>query len=61
MANSLGLTVRGSLGLVLEAARLGKLTLDDAEIKLSSLRKSSLWISERVYLEALGLLGEMPK
>lgn len=56
---SLGLSVRGSLGLVLEASRLGVLGRCEARTKLAALRDSSLWVSERVYAEALRLLDEM--
>lgn len=61
LAGSLGLTVRGSLGLVLEAARLGVLNLCEAKTKLAALRDSSLWVSERVYAEAQRLLDEIPE
>lgn len=59
LASSLGLTVRGSLGLILEAARRGLLSGDEARVKLAALRDSSLWVSERVYAEALRLLEEI--
>lgn len=61
LGGSLGLTVRGSLGLVLEAARLGVLSRSEASTKLAALRDSSLWVSERVYAEAQRLLNEMPE
>ncbi len=61
LGGSLGLTVRGSLGLVLEAARLGVLNRHEAKAKLVALRDSSLWVSERVYAEALRLLEDMPE
>lgn len=59
LGGSLGLTVRGSLGLVLESARLGVLTCREAKTKLATLRDSSLWVSERVYAQAQHLLDEM--
>ncbi|MGF1655513.1 MAG: DUF3368 domain-containing protein [Verrucomicrobiales bacterium] len=59
IASSLGLVVRGSLGLVLEAGRLGMLSHQESRDALRALRGSSLWLSERVYAEALRLLGEM--
>lgn len=59
MATSLGLQVRGSLGLVLEAARRGLLTLREARDTLVALRSTSLWVSARVFGEALRLLDEM--
>lgn len=59
IATSMGLTVRGSLGLVLEAGRRGLLNHVEANAALLALRSTSLWISERVYGEALRLLDEM--
>lgn len=61
LGGSLGLAVRGSLGLVMEAARLGVLRRSEARVKLAALRDSSLWVSERVYAEALRLLEDMPE
>lgn len=59
LASSFGFSVRGSLGLVLEAARLHILTHDEAKTILAALRDSSLWISARIYSEALRLLAEI--
>jgi len=51
--------VRGSLGLVLEACRLRLRSHQETEAALAALRGTSLWVSERVYAEALRLLEEM--
>jgi len=61
MGTSLGLKVRGSLGLILEAARVGLLDRHGAKTALAALRSSSLWLSERVYAEAIRLLEEIPE
>ncbi len=59
IASSLGLVVRGSLGLVLEAGRAGILNYKESQDALRALQGTSLWLSERVYSEALRLLDEM--
>jgi predicted nucleic acid-binding protein len=51
-AQSLGIEVHGSLGVVLWAAAVGKLSRADAEATLDRLAKSSLWVSAKVLAEA---------
>ena len=51
-AQSLGIEVHGSLGVVLWAAAVGELSRADAEAMLDRLAKSSLWISAKVLAEA---------
>ena len=58
-AQSLGMEVHGSLGVVLWAAAVGELTRADAEATLERLVKSSLWISAKVLAEARAALGKL--
>lgn len=58
-AQSLGIEVHGSLGVVLWAAAIGYLNRDDAESTLSLLRKSSLWVSAKVFAEAKVALNQL--
>ena len=58
-AQTLGLEVHGSLGIVLWAAALGHLNRADAEVALDRLAQSSLWISARVLAEARAALGQL--
>jgi predicted nucleic acid-binding protein len=58
-ATELGLEVHGSLGVVLWAAAVGHLGLEEAEQALARLAESSLWISARVLAEAQAALTKM--
>lgn len=58
-AQSLGLEVHGSLGIVLWAAAVGHLNRADAEAALDRLARSSLWISIRVLAEAKAALNQL--
>lgn len=59
MAESLGLEVHGSLGVVLWAAAVRHLTHAEAEAVLNNLANSSLWISARVLAEAKAALNHL--
>ncbi len=59
LAQSLGLEVHGSLGVVLWAAAVGHLTHAQAEAALDNLADSSLWISARVFAEAKAALDKL--
>jgi predicted nucleic acid-binding protein len=48
----LGLEVHGSLGIVLKSAANGLLNYNEARNTLKRLSKTSLWISEKILLEA---------
>jgi len=58
-AQSLGLEVHGSLGIVLWAAAVGRLNRADIEATLERLAQSSLWISSRVLTEAKAALSRL--
>lgn len=58
-AQSLGIEVHGSLGVVLWAAAVGHLDLANAEATLDRLAQSSLWISARVLAEAKTALNQL--
>ena len=58
-AQSLGIEVHGSLGIVLWAAAAGELGHADAEATLDRLANSSLWISAKVLAEARSALGRL--
>jgi predicted nucleic acid-binding protein len=58
-AQSLGLEVHGSLGIVLWAAAVGHLDRASAEAVLDRLSQSSLWISARVLAEAKAALDQL--
>ncbi|NPV28478.1 MAG: DUF3368 domain-containing protein [Firmicutes bacterium] len=51
-AQTLGIEVHGSLGIVLWAAATGRLNCPEAEAMLDRLARSSLWLSPRVLAEA---------
>jgi predicted nucleic acid-binding protein len=55
-ANSLGIPVRGTLGLVLKAKQQGK--IPSARTLLEQLRQSGMYLSERVLNQSLELVGE---
>lgn len=59
LAQSLGIEVHGSLGLVLWAAAKGQLGRSEAEATLNRLANSSLWISRRVLAEAQASLDQL--
>ena len=58
-AESLGLEVHGSLGIVLWTAAAGHLKYDEAQDALSGLIESSLWISPGVRMAAVAALKKM--
>lgn len=58
-AQSLGIEVHGSLGVVLWAAASGRLKRADAEATLERLAQSSLWISSKVLAEAKEALKQL--
>ncbi|MCP2730542.1 DUF3368 domain-containing protein [Limnofasciculus baicalensis] len=55
-ADSLGIPVRGTLGLVLKAKQQGK--IPSARSILEQLRQSGMYLSERVLNQSLELVGE---
>lgn len=55
-ANSLSIPVRGTLGLVLTAKQQGKISA--ARAILEQLRQSGMYLSERIFNQALTLVGE---
>ncbi|MEW5762826.1 MAG: DUF3368 domain-containing protein, partial [Bacillota bacterium] len=55
-AQTLGIEVHGSLGIVLWAAATGRLNRPEAEALLDRLARSSLWLSPRVLAEAKAAL-----
>lgn len=58
-ANSFGLEVHGSLGIVLWSAAVGYLDYIESEKALNSLSKTSLWISKDILSEAQRTLNEI--
>ena len=58
-ANSIGLEVHGSLGVVLWAAAIGHLQHDETKMAIEKLAKSSLWISQTILRKAYKALDEM--
>jgi predicted nucleic acid-binding protein len=58
-ASRLGMEVRGSLGLVLASVAKEKLTYDQGLHALHRLRQSSLWLSGKVFEEAVDALREI--
>ena len=60
LAQSLGLEVHGSLGLVLWGAAMGHLSRPQGESALDRLARSSLWVSPSVLLAAKAALAQMP-
>jgi predicted nucleic acid-binding protein len=59
LAQTLGLEVHGSLGIVLQAAAVGHLDRAEADATLERLAASSLWLSPRVLAEARIALDEL--
>jgi predicted nucleic acid-binding protein len=59
LAQTLGLEVHGSLGIVLWTAAMGYLQRPHAELALDRLAASSLWISTRVFQEAKSALDHL--
>lgn len=59
MAESLGVEVHGSLGVVLWAAAKGLIKKSEAEKYLTDLEQSSLWISQKVRRQARAALGKL--
>jgi predicted nucleic acid-binding protein len=59
LAQSLGLEVHGTLGLVLWAAAMCHLSRAQAESALDNLERSSLWVSPSVLLAAKAALEQM--
>lgn len=59
LATELGLEVHGSLGIILWAAAVGHLDYDEADRALMQLVRSSLWISNKILVEAQSALREM--
>ena len=59
LAQSLGLEVHGSLGIVLWSAAVGRVNRADTEATLERLAQSSLWISSRVLREAKAALDRL--
>jgi predicted nucleic acid-binding protein len=51
-ANSLGMEVHGSLGIVLWSAAVGHLNYIESKTALNRLSKTSLWISKSILLKA---------
>ena len=58
-ANVIGIEVHGTLGVVLWAAAVGNLNLQEAKMALERLSKSSLWISPIILEKAFKALDEM--
>jgi predicted nucleic acid-binding protein len=58
-AETLGVEVHGSLGLVLWAAAVGRLNRADTETILDRLAKSSLWVSPKIMAEAKAALDRL--
>jgi predicted nucleic acid-binding protein len=58
-AQTLGIEVHGSVGIVLWAAATRRLTRADAEAALDHLAQSSLWISPKVLAEAKAALNQL--
>lgn len=58
-AETMGLEVHGSLGIVLWAAATGHLTRVDTEAALERLAQSSLWVSPKVLTEARAALNQL--
>ena len=58
-ANSLGIEVHGSLGIVLWSAAVGHLNHIKAKEALVRLSKTSLWVSKNIIVEAQDALNKM--
>ncbi len=59
MAESLGVEVHGSIGVVLWAAANNRIKKPEAEKYLAGLEQSSLWISPKVRAQARAALGKL--
>ncbi|MCL4456332.1 MAG: hypothetical protein M1147_03720 [Nitrospirae bacterium] len=59
LANSLGMEVHGSLGIVLWSAAVGNMNYKESKDALERLSKTSLWISENILSEAERALKNM--
>jgi predicted nucleic acid-binding protein len=59
MAESLKVQARGALGIVLWTAGMKLVRRDEAEAHLTSLERSSLWLSQRVRAEARAALSKL--
>ena len=59
LANSLGMEVHGSLGIILWPAAVGHLNYSETKEALDKLSETSLWISESILLEAHKALKKM--
>ncbi|KAF0144370.1 MAG: hypothetical protein FD156_1921 [Nitrospirae bacterium] len=59
LANSLGMEVHGSLGVVLWSAAVGHLSYAESKKALDRLSKTSLWISKDILLQAEEALKAM--
>lgn len=60
-ADSLGIEVHGSLGIVLWSAAVGNLSYEEAKDALDRLSKTSLWISKNILSQAQKALKTMFK
>jgi predicted nucleic acid-binding protein len=59
-ARRLGLAVKGSLGILIEAHRAGLLTLDELELLLMTVAaRPDIWISEKLCRQILAELGRI--
>ena len=58
-ASYIHIEVRGSLGIVLAALAYGRISITEAEQMLDRLRNSSLWLSQKVFQEAIAALNEI--
>lgn len=58
-ANSLGMEVHGSLGIVLWSAAVGHLNYMESKEALDKLSKTSLWISKSILMQAQAALKTM--
>ena len=59
MAESLGIEVHGSIGVVLWVAANNLIKKSEAEKYLTGLQQSSLWISQKVYTQARATLEKL--
>ena len=58
-ANSFGMEVHGSLGVILWSAAVGHLNFNESKKALDSLSKTSLWISKEIMAQAQEALKTM--
>ena len=59
LANSMGIEVHGSLGVVLWSAAVGHLNYSESKKALDRLSKTSLWISKDILSQARNALKTM--